>query len=79
MSIAVEPDHYEGFTITDNPALVFTNTPHFDWHLKNLQNYVGLSSTNHQPCQIGQETTLSSGKGCGLFGLPGDFTPQSRL
>lgn len=78
-SIAVEPDNYDGFTITDNPALVFTNTPHFDWHLKNLQNYVGLSSTNHQPCQIGHATTLSSGKGSGLFGLPGDFTPQSRF
>ena len=78
-SIAVEPDNYNGFTITENTAMVFTNTPHMDWHLKNLQNYVGLDYYKNEPREIGTTMAMSAGKGSGVFGLPGDFTPQSRF
>lgn len=78
-SISVEPDHYDGFTITDNKVKVFTNTPHFDWHLKNLQNYTGLSCYATPTRNIGEQEVFSGGLGSGLTGLPGDFTPQSRF
>ncbi|MTD37572.1 linear amide C-N hydrolase [Erwinia sp. CPCC 100877] len=78
-SVVVEPSIEGGYEIYDNPVGVFTNSPKFDWHLTNLQNYVGLSDYLAQDIQMGDLHIISSGKGSGLRGIPGDFTPQSRF
>ncbi|ALS03020.1 choloylglycine hydrolase [Enterococcus silesiacus] len=78
-SVVVEPSIDGGYEIYDNPVGVFTNSPKFDWHLTNLQNYVGLSDTIAPDIQMDDLHVFSNGKGSGLRGIPGDFTPQSRF
>lgn len=77
--IVVEPSGDYEFKIYDNPIGIMTNQPSFDWHMKNLYNYVGMSRKILPGIEVQGEKLLSSGKGNGLFGLPGDFTPQSRF
>ncbi|MBO0446212.1 choloylglycine hydrolase family protein [Enterococcus ureilyticus] len=78
-SIVVEPSIEGGYEIYDNPVGVFTNSPKFDWHLTNFQNYVGLSDMIAPAIQMDNLYVFSNGKGSGLRGIPGDFTPQSRF
>lgn len=78
-SIVIEPSIKNGFKIFDNTVGIFTNNPPFDWHLTHLQQFVGLSDTAKEGITIGQETVFSPGKGSGLIGIPGDFTPASRF
>lgn len=78
-SVVVEPSIDGGYEIYDNPVGVFTNSPKFDWHLTNLQNYVGLSDTIAPDIHMDNLHVFSNGKGSGLRGIPGDFTPQSRF
>ncbi|MEI5994730.1 hypothetical protein A5880_002316 [Enterococcus sp. 4G2_DIV0659] len=78
-SVVVEPSVEGGYEIYDNPVGVFTNSPKFDWHLTNLQNYVGLSDQIAPDVQMEELHVFSNGKGSGLRGIPGDFTPQSRF
>ena len=33
-------------TVFDNPIGIACNSPHLDWHLTNLQNYINLSDRN---------------------------------
>lgn len=63
----------------DNPIGVFTNSPDFNWHLTNLNNYINLSVINSKPQEINGITFKGFGQGSGLLGLPGDFTPPSRF
>ncbi len=65
--------------VYDNPVGVLTNAPTFDWHLTNLRNFVGLSPTNPAPARLGSFKLSPTGLGGGLRGLPGDWTPPSRL
>lgn len=60
--------------IYDNTYLVLTNYPTYDWHIKNLQNYVNLTNQNAKDNIVGQ-----AGNGSGMLGLPGDSTPPSRF
>jgi choloylglycine hydrolase len=62
-----------------NPLGVFSNAPTFDWHMTNLRNYVNLSVTNVPPVEMQGIKISGFGQGNGLLGLPGDFTPPSRL
>lgn len=78
-SIVIEPSLDYEFRIFDNPLGTMTNQPGFDWHLKNLYNYCGLTQRTHPGRELKGQEVLSSAKGNGLFGLPGDFTPQSRF
>lgn len=78
-SVVIEPSKDKEFKIFDNPLGVMTNQPSFDWHLKNLQNYTGLSQKIDSGINLNGLNVLGSGKGSGLFGLPGDYTPQSRF
>lgn len=77
--VVIEPSVSNGFKIYDNPVGVFTNHPPFDWHMINLQNYVGLKNTPLADVKLGEQLIFSPGKGSGLIGIPGDFTPQSRF
>ena len=65
--------------VHDNPIGVITNSPSFDWHLTNLNNYVNLGLENVPPNQLGPMKVPGFGQGTGLLGMPGDFTPPSRF
>jgi choloylglycine hydrolase len=63
----------------DDPIGVITNSPDFEWHIKNLSNYVNLSPLNVQPLDVDGLKVAQFGQGSGLLGIPGDFTPPSRF
>ena len=63
----------------DNHVGVLTNAPGFEWHLANLNNYVGLFPGYVSPKVIGNTPLHSFGAGAGLSGLPGDVTPPARF
>ena len=77
-SIVVEPAP-RGIMVYDNPVGVLTNNPEFDWHLMNLNNYSGLKALSVDHAKWGDLDIRPLGVGSGAFGLPGDFTPQSRF
>lgn len=77
--IVVEPSLPGEFRIFDNPIGVMTNTPPFDWHLINLENYANLNDQIYPGIQMEKHNVFSPGKGSGLLGLPGDFTSTSRF
>ena len=69
----------DGLKVYDNPFEVLTNNPPFEYHLMNLNNYMGLS--------VGPLITQFSDKlplhnyslGMGAMGLPGDYSSVSRF
>lgn len=63
----------------ENELGVLTNSPDFDWQLKNLNNYVNLYSGTADSQSLGSITLNSFGAGSGFLGLPGDVTPPSRF
>ena len=63
----------------DDPIGVITNAPEFEWHIKNLNNYVNLSVDNANPETIDGLKLQQFGQGSGLVGVPGDYTPPSRF
>lgn len=64
----------------ENRLGVLTNSPDFDWQMKNLNNYVNLYTGNVQPQKLNDEVTLKQfGAGAGFLGIPGDATPPSRF
>ena len=65
--------------IYDNPLGVMTNSPPFDWMIIYLSNFVNLSATNVPQIDLGGVVIKQFGQGSGLVGLPGDFSPPSRL
>lgn len=77
-SIVIEPIN-GSLVIYDNPLGVMTNSPTFDWHMTNLNNYVHISTFNAGSVNIEGITFKPFGQGTGLLGLPGDFSPPSRF
>lgn len=65
--------------VYDNPNTVLTNSPPFDWHLINLENYLNLNALNAGPVNFNGTVLSSPGQGSGLLGIPGDWTPPSRF
>lgn len=65
--------------IYENKLGVMTNAPDFDWHLKNLNNYINLTTKDVDSWRIADEELIATGTGSGMIGLPGDFTPPSRF
>jgi choloylglycine hydrolase len=63
----------------ENTLGVLTNSPSFDWHLTNLNNYVNLFPGSAKSRALGNITLNSIGGGSGLLGIPGDLTPPSRF
>ncbi|WP_125606150.1 choloylglycine hydrolase family protein [Lapidilactobacillus bayanensis] len=71
--------HAEGLKLIENPVGVLTNSPEFEWHLRNLQNYTQLQPTPH-PQRIYHNLTVKDlGPGSGTLGLPGDYTSTARF
>lgn len=77
-SIVIEPIHGE-LKVYDNPLGVLTNSPTFDWHMTNLDNYINLSAINVPHVIMNGVKLEQFGSGSGMHGLPGDFTPPSRF
>jgi choloylglycine hydrolase len=65
--------------IYDNPIATLTNAPVFPWHLDNVRNYVGLTPWDVAETKVNGKKFTPTGHGSGLRGIPGDFTPPSRL
>lgn len=65
--------------IYDNKVGVLTNSPDYEWHIKNLNNYINLYSGNANSYDLNGEKIFSFGAGTGALGLPGDITPPSRF
>ncbi|MGM9868996.1 MAG: linear amide C-N hydrolase [Sodaliphilus sp.] len=63
----------------ENTLGVLTNSPDFEWHLKNLNNYVNLRPGKIDEAKIGDMLLKSFGGGSGMHGIPGDVTPPSRF
>ena len=69
----------EGLRIFDNPVGVMTNAPSFDWHLVNLTQYAGLTTSRADTHKWSDLELVTLGNGSGAFGLPGDSSSQSRF
>lgn len=65
--------------IHDAPLGTLTNSPPYDWHERNVANYVDLSPVNVPQRQLGKFTAINYGQGSGAIGLPGDYSPPSRF
>ena len=67
--------------IHDNTVGVMTNSPPYDWQLKNLRNYTQLTPFAKGPGdkEVGGANFTPFGAGAGMRGLPGDYTPPSRF
>lgn len=65
--------------VYDNPNTVLTNSPPFDWHVINLDNYINLNALNAGPVNLNGMVLNAPGQGSGLLGIPGDWTPPSRF
>ncbi len=77
-SLVIEP--IDGALQTyENKLGIITNSPTFDWHMTNLNNYVNLSPFNAKPLTIQGLDFIPFGQGSGMMGLPGDFSPPSRF
>ena len=63
----------------ENTVGVLTNSPGFEWHLKNLNNYVNLFPGDAAEQHLGAQHVKAFGGNSGFLGLPGDFTPPSRF
>ena len=76
--IVAEPSP-EGLVIFDNPYDVMTNSPSFDHHLWNMQNYLNLSPKNRENTFSPSYKMGNYAVGMGALGLPGDVSSTSRF
>lgn len=58
---------------------VLANSPSYDWHLTNLNNYINLQPGVAPTHKLDGIQLQSISNGTGLLGLPGDFTSPSRF
>ncbi len=77
-SLAIEL-HSDATRVVDNPVGIATNAPFLEWHLTNLNNYVGVSAENPSDEVVGGLTLSPFGQGGGLRGIPADYTPTARF
>ena len=71
-----------GIRIYKNPVGVLTNNPTFDYHMFNLNNYMGLTKGEPKNTFAGENSDLKLkrySRGMGAMGLPGDASSMSRF
>ncbi len=71
-----------GIKIYENPVGVLTNSPTFDYHLFNLNNYMQLTKGTPKKFFAGENGNLQLkeySRGMGALGLPGDASSMSRF
>jgi len=66
-------------TVDDNKLGVMTNSPSYNWHITNLENYAHLRPQNPKPIMENGMLFAVNGQGFGMIGLPGDISPPSRF
>ncbi|RKI48015.1 linear amide C-N hydrolase [Clostridium paraputrificum] len=77
-SIVIEKTK-EGLKVYDNPIGVMTNSPTFDWHLTNLNEYMKTTPIQPKPIKWGDKELKPLGVGLGTNGLPGGFSGVDRF
>ena len=77
-SVVAEP-MADGIKIYDDPVGVLTNNPPFDYHMLNLQNYMGVTSLPPENRFSDRLEMDPFSLGMGSFGLPGDMSSPSRF
>ena len=65
--------------VYDNPFGVLTNNPTFDYHLMNMNNYMGLYEGTGINRLSSDLELKNYSLGLGALGLPGDFSSSSRF
>lgn len=78
-NIVIEIVNNGEIKIHDNKIGVLTNSPDYEWHVKNLNNYINLYAGNAKDFNVNGQEFFSFGAGTGAMGLPGDITPPSRF
>ncbi len=68
-----------GMFIYENPVGVLTNNPEFPQQMLNLANYMNLSPRSSQNSFSKSLKLEEYSRGLGAFGLPGDWSSQSRF
>ena len=63
----------------DNPVVVMTNNPGFDWHLNNLARYANLHPESPSSLNFSGTELSYPCDGSGFFGIPGEATSPSRF
>lgn len=69
----------EKLSVYENPIGVLTNSPTFDWHLTNLNEYMKTTPIQPQGTTWGEKELSPSGVGAGTNGLPGGFSGVDRF
>lgn len=77
-SLTAEPRE-GGLQIYRNRLGVLTNSPPFDWHLLNLEGYMGLSRRQNENHMVPGFVKRPYSRGLGAMGLPGDLSSSSRF
>ncbi|MGD9475243.1 MAG: choloylglycine hydrolase family protein [Eubacteriaceae bacterium] len=76
--IVIEPRE-SGLEILENSIGIMTNSPPFDWHITNINNFIGIHPTQNEGLNLSGVTFKPFSQGFGTIGLPGDFTSPSRF
>lgn len=69
----------KGMDIYHNPVGVMTNNPTFDYHLMNLNNYMGIGIKTPTNSFSDKLNLKAYSRGMGGIGLPGDLSSASRF
>ena len=77
-SIVIEKTK-EGLKVYENPIGVMTNSPTFDWHLTNLNEYINITSIQPEATKWGNQKLNPLGVGLGTKGLPGGYSGVDRF
>ena len=77
-SITVESVN-DGIKVYENPLGVLTNNPPFEYHLANVSAYMYLDSCQSKNTIAPDVNLEHTSRGMGAFGMPGDFSSQSRF
>lgn len=68
-----------GLSVTKNEIGVLANEPSFDFHIKNLSQFINVSPRETENRFSENLMIKPFSRGIGAFGLPGDFSSASRF
>lgn len=77
-TVSIETENEE-LTVKENPIGVMANSPNLEWHLQNLNSYVGVQANNLSTRKLGNLTLQAFGQGSGTLPLPGSFVSTDRF
>ena len=69
----------EGIRLYDNKVGVLTNSPCFDMHMLNLNNFMSLSADEPKNTFSNKAELNIYSRGMGAIGMPGDVSSMSRF